>query len=226
MLLLAMTLSLLGVTLNSPATDVRAEFGDPLLVERVSDLSRTADYLRADDPSAVLRVTERNGVVFAVEIERERPEELPGAADAYGIRLGMSRSAVEAKRGKPAFETVNTILYPEDASESASTEYRFDGDILEAIKVLASGTSAPGNAALPHIAEAVGDRYATAILDRSPTVLQSDHFRDRYLTVHGCDASGRTSTIDRRDGQTFAIVSGTCNDKARTFYFDITHARP
>jgi hypothetical protein len=226
MLFAATILTLMGVALDSPASALRAKLGDPLLVERVSDISRTADYLRAEDPSAVLRVTERNGVVFAVEVERERSEMVPGAADTYGIALGMQRSQVKAKRGKPAFETVNTLLYPEDASESASTEYRFDGDVLEAIKVLASGTLAPGDAALPHLDEASGLGYPTAILDLSTSVLASDHFRDRYLTVHGCDPSGRTSTIDRRAGQTFAIVSGECNAKRRTFYFDISHAKP
>jgi len=57
-------------------------------------------------------------------------------------------------------------------------------------------------------------------------VLVSDHFRDRYLTVHGCDASGRTSTVERRDGRTYVIAAATCLAKPRTFYFDITAARP
>src|SRR5664279_2626973 len=68
MLLLGLVFSLLGVSLGSPAGELRARFGDPLLVERTTDLSRTADYLRSDDPSAVLRVTERDGVVFAIEV--------------------------------------------------------------------------------------------------------------------------------------------------------------
>ncbi len=223
---LALAFSLMGIALGSPARDLRATLGDPLLVERISDLSRTADYLRSDDPSAVLRVTEREGVVFAVEIERERPEPTPGAADGHGIALGMSRSAVVAGRGKPAFETVNTDLYPEDANEDASTIYRFDGDTLESIKLAGSGMTAGGNDTLPPLSEAAGTGYADAILDRTPTVLGSDHFRDRYLTVRDCDASGRTSRIDRRDGQTFAVVAATCQGKRRTFYFDITLARP
>jgi hypothetical protein len=136
---LSLAFALLGVTLGSPAGDLRAKLGDPLLVERISDLSRTADYLRADDPSAVLRVTERNGVVFAVEVEREHAEPAPGNADAYGVTLGMQRSAVVAKRGKPAFETMNTILYPEDQAEDASLIYRFDGDILESIRRVGGG---------------------------------------------------------------------------------------
>jgi hypothetical protein len=225
--LLGLVFSLLGVTLGSPAGELRAKFGDPLLVERTTDLSRTADYLRADDPSAVLRVTERDGVVFAVEIEREHAEPEAGVSDVYGIALGSSRSAVKAKRaGKPAVETMNTLLYPEDRNEDASLIYRFDGDTLESIKLVGSGSSAAGNGSLPHLAEASGDGYAAAILDFSPNVLVSDHFRDRYLIVHGCDPSGRRSTVDRRDGRTFVIASGTCNGKQRTFYFDITRARP
>jgi len=224
--LFALVFSLLGVTLGSPAADLRAKFGDPLLVEHISDLSRTADYLRADDPSAVLRVTERNGVVFAVEIERERLEPVPGAGDSYGITLGMQRSAVQAKRGKAAFETVNTLLYPEDRNEDASVIYRFEGDIVEGIKLVGSGSTAAGNPSLPPLAEAPGDGYATAILDFSPTVLVSDHFRDQYLTVHGCDISGRTSTVDHRSGRTYGIATASCNDKKRTFFFDITRARP
>jgi hypothetical protein len=221
--------TLFGIALGSSASDVRAKFGDPLLVERLTDISRTGDFLRADDPSAVLRVTERDGVIFAVEFEREHVEPLPSPADSYGITLGMTRTAVEAKRGKPAFETNNTLTYPEDANESASMIYRFDtynGDALESIKLVGSGTSAAGNAALPHLAEAGGTGYTSAILDLSPSVLVSDHFRDRYLTVHGCDAAGRTSTVDRRDGRTYAIASATCLDKKRIFYFDITAARP
>jgi hypothetical protein len=223
---LSLAFALLGVTLGSPAGDLRAKLGDPLLVERISDLSRTADYLRADDPSAVLRVTERNGVVFAVEVEREHAEPAPGNADAYGVTLGMQRSAVVAKRGKPAFETMNTILYPEDQAEDASLIYRFDGDILESIKLVGSGASAAGDPALPRLVEAAGDGYATAILDFSPSVFVGDHFRDRYLSVHGCDTSGRTSTVDHRAGRTYAIATATCLDKKRTFYFDITRARP
>ncbi|MGD0471687.1 MAG: hypothetical protein ABSB70_00520 [Candidatus Velthaea sp.] len=225
--LLGLAFALLGVTLGSPAAELRAKFGDPLLVERVSAISRTADYLRADDPSAVLRITERDGVVFAVEIERERPEPTAGIGDGYGILLGMARSAVEAKRsGKPAVETMNTLIYPEDPNDDASTIYRFDGDILEGIKLIGSGSSAAGNPSLPHLAEATGAGYADAILDFSASVLVSDHFRDRYLIVHGCDTSGRRSTIDRRDGRTYAVTSATCNDKPRTFYFDISRAQP
>jgi hypothetical protein len=210
--LLAAMFALLGVTLGSPAVDLRAKLGDPLLVERLSDLSRTADYLRADDPSAVLKVTERNGVVFAVEVERERPEPLLGVGDHYGVRLGMSRATVKAKRGKGEIETVNTLLYPEDFSEDATFIYRFDvasADVLEAIKLVASGTTAPGDPALPQLAEAPGD-----------------HFRDRYLTLHGCVDSGRASIIDRRETQTFAVATATCAGKKRSFYFDITRARP
>jgi hypothetical protein len=223
---LALITALLGIGLGSPVADVRSKLGDPLLVERTSAISRTADYLRADDPSAVLRVTERDGVVFAVEIERERPEPTIGLADPYGITLGMQRAAVKAKRGAPALETVNTLLYPEDKNEDVSLLYRFDGDIVEAIKLVASGTTAAGNASLPRLAEAAGDGYATAILDLSPGVLVSDHFRDRYLTVHGCDTDGRNSTIEHRSGRTYAIATANCNDKRRTFYFDITKARP
>jgi hypothetical protein len=116
-ILLGLVFSFFGITLGSPAADLRSRFGDPLLVERTSTLARTADYLRPDDVSAVLRVTERDGVVFAVELERERPEPTAGAGDSYGVTLGMARSAVLAKRGKPAFETVNTLLYPEDPNE-------------------------------------------------------------------------------------------------------------
>jgi hypothetical protein len=225
--LLGLVFTLLGVTLGSPAGELLATFGDPLLVERTSDLSRTADFLRSDDPSAVLRVTEREGVVFAVEVEREHAEATAGAGDGYGVTLGSTRSAVRAKRGgKPAVETVNTLIFPEDRDEDASIIYRFDGDVLESIKLVGSGTSAAGKASLPHLAEATGDGYAAAVLDVSPSVLVSDHFRDRYLTLRGCDASGRRSTVDHRDGRTYAIASGTCNDKRRTFYFDITRARP
>lgn len=226
MIVLGLVFSLFGITLGSPAADLRAKFGDPLLVEKTSTLSRTADYLRADDVSAVLRVTERDGVVFAVELERERPEPTAGAVDSYGVALGMARSAVLAKRGKPAFETVNTMLYPEDPNEDASTIYRFDGDIVEGIKLIGSGTTAAGNATLPRLAEAAAAGYATAVLDFSPTVPASDHFRDRYLTAHGCDTTGRRSTDERRDGKSYVIISATCNDKPRTFYFDITKARP
>jgi hypothetical protein len=227
MLLLGLVFSLLGVSLGSPAGELQAKFGDPLLVERTTDLSRTADYLRSDDPSAVLRVTERDGVVFAIEVERERPEPTAGIGDAYGVTLGLTRSAVLSKRGgKPAVETMNTLIYPENRNEDASLIYRFDGDVLESIKLVGSGTSAAGSPSLPHLTEAPGDGYARAILDFSPSVFASDHFRDRYLTVHGCAAAGRRSTIDRRDGRTFAIVSAACNDKPRTFYFDIGRARP
>jgi hypothetical protein len=224
--LFGLVFSLMGVTLGSPAGDLRAIFGDPLIVERASDLSRTADYLRADDVSGVLRVTERGGQVFAVEIERERPEPSPGPADSHGVRVGMSRTDVIAKRGKAAFETVNTQLYPEDPSEDASTIYRFDGDIVESIKLVGSGTSVPGNPALPPLTEAGGDSYATAILDLTPTVPGSDHFRERYLVVHGCEGAGRRSTVGHRDGKTYAIVSATCNDRKRVIYFDISRARP
>jgi len=224
--LFALAFALMGITLGSPAADLRGKFGDPLLVERTSDLSRTADYLRADDPSAVLRITERYGVVFAVEIERERPEPADGSTDRYGVSLGMERSAVVAKRGQPAFETVNTLFYPEDPNEDASVIYRFDGDILEAIKLVGSGSTAAENAALPHLSEALGDGYANAILDFSPSVLVSDHFRDRYLTVHGCDTAGRSSTVDHRSERTYAIATASCNNKKRTFYFDITRAHP
>lgn len=222
----ALAFALMGISLGSPASDLRARFGDPLLVERISDLSHTADYLQADDPSAVLRVTERNGVVFAIEVEREHAEPTPGSGDSYGIALGMQRSAVKSKRGKPAFETMNTLLYPEDKAEDASLIYRFDGDVLEGIKLVGSGSTAAGDPALTHLTEAPGDAYGTAILDLSPSVFAGDHFRDRYLTVHGCDASGRKSTIDHRSGRTYAIVTATCKEKKRTFYFDITRARP
>jgi hypothetical protein len=224
--ILALVFSLLGISLGSPVGELRAKLGDPLLVERTTDLSRTADYLRADDPSAVLRVTERNGVVFAVEIERERLEPTPGLGDAYGVTLGMQRSAVKAKRGKPAFETVNTLLYPEDRNDDASLLYRFDGDILEAVKLVGSGASAAGDPALAHFSEPAGDGYATAILDYSPSVIVSDHFRDRYLSVHGCDSAGRTSSVDHRAGRTYVIATAICSAKKRTFYFDISRARP
>ena len=224
--ILATTFALLGIHLGTPARDLRPSLGDPLLVENISKISRTADYLRADDPSAVLRVTERDGVVFAVEVAREHTEAGPCMSDSHGVAIGMTRAAVAAKRGKPAFETVNTVLYPEDSDEDASTVYRFDGDVLESIKLLGSGTTAAGNAALPPIGEAAGNSYAAAILDVTPTVAGSDHFRDRYLAVHSCAAAGRSSTIDRRAGQTFAIVTATCADKRRILYFDISRARP
>jgi hypothetical protein len=223
---LVLAFSLLGISLGSPALDLRARLGDPLVVETGSSVSRTADYLRSDDISGVVRITEREGVVFAIEIERERPESSPGPADTHGVSLGMSRAAVAAKRGTPAFTTVNTVLYPEDPNEDASTIYRFDDDVLESIKLAGSGSSAPGNPALPHLAEAAGDGFATAILDISNDVFESDHFRDRYLTVHGCDAGGRTSTVERRDGKTYAFGAAVCNGKKRTFYFDISRARP
>ena len=164
--------------------------------------------------------------MFAVEIERERAETTLSPADHHGIAVGMSRAQLLAKRGKPAFETMNTALYPEDRNETASTIYRFDGDIIESIKLVGSGVSASGNGSLPQLAEGAGDSYASAILDLTPTVLGSDHFRDRYLTVHGCDTSGRRSTIDRRDGLTFAVINATCAGRSRTWYFDITRAKP
>lgn len=212
--------------MGTPAADLRATLGDPLLVEKTSEVSRTADYLRFDDPSAVLRVTERDGVVFAVEIERERAEPTLGPSDSHGVALGVNRAAVIAKRGKAAFETMNTLLYPENANQDASLIYRFDGDVVEGIKLVGSGVSAAGNAALPHLVEAAGDAYATAILDLTPTVLGSDHFRDRYLSVHGCATAGRTSTVDRRDKRTYVVGSALCNGKQRKLFFDITRARP
>ncbi len=223
--LFALSFVLLGITLGTPASELRATLGDPLLVE-TSKVSRTADYLRNDDPSAVLRVTERDGVVSAVEIERERTEAAPGALDSHGIFVGMNRLTVLAKRGKPAFETMNTLMFPETGNEDASLIYRFDGDTLESIKLVGSGTIAAGNATLPPLREPAADSYTSAILDLSPSVLDSDHFRERYLTVHACATSGRKSTIDRRDGRTYAVVSSTCLDKQRTLYFDITRARP
>lgn len=223
---LVATYALLGITLGTPAANLRPTLGDPLLIEKNSQVSRTADYLRADDPSAVLRVTERDGVVSAIEIERERAEPTAGLSDAHGIAVGMSREQLSAKRGKPAFETMNTVLYPEDSAEDASTIYRFDGDTIESIKLVGSGSTAAGNAGLPPLAEAAGDAYATAIVDVTPTVLGSDHFRERYLAVHDCDGTGRSSTTDHRGGRTYAIVTATCTGKKRTFYFDITQARP
>lgn len=224
--LLALTFSLLGITLGTPANELRPTLGDPLLVEKTSRVSRTADYLRPDDESAVLRITERDGVVSAVEIERERAEPAGGAGDSHGVAVGMSRAAVVAKRGSPAFETVNTALYPEDPGEDASIIYRFDGDTLESIKLVGSGSSDIAARPLSPLTEARGDSYATAILDLTPTVLGSDHFRDRYLTVHDCDAAGRRSTIDRRDGRSYAVATATCSGKTRSFYFDISRARP
>ena len=223
--LFALSFALLGIALGTPAGELRSKLGDPLLVE-AAKVSRTADYLRGDDPSAVLRVTERDGVVSAVEIERERPEASPGAFDGHGVFVGMSRLTVLTKRGKPAFETMNTLMFPENADEDASLIYRFDGDTLESIKLVGSGGNTAGSPALPPLSEATGDSYGAAILDLTPSVSGSDHFRERYLSVHACAPSGRHTTIDRRDGRTFAVITSTCKDKARTLYFDITRARP
>jgi hypothetical protein len=221
----ALVFALLGVTIGATAADLRAKLGDPLLVEDLTDISRVGDYLRADDASAVLRVTEREGVVFAVEVARERTEGSLGAGDSYGILLGMPRATVLAKRGKPALTTANTLLYPEDPGEDASTIYRFDDDTLESIKLVGSGSTAAGNPALPKLTDPSGESYATAILDLSPSPQTSDHFHEQYLTVHGCDLSGRHSTVERRDGRTYVIASGVCKDKLRVFYFDVTRAR-
>ena len=46
------------------------------------------------------------------------------------------------------------------------------------------------------------------------------HFRERYLVLHGCDAAGRRSTVDHREGKTYAIVTATCNERKRAIYFD------
>ncbi|GAC1416829.1 MAG: hypothetical protein NVSMB5_07160 [Candidatus Velthaea sp.] len=221
---LALIVTFLGIPLGTPSTDLRARLGDPLLV-RPLGLSRVASYLRSDDPAAVLNVTERDGVVFAVEIERERPELARGISDPYNVALGMKKDAVLKLRGKPAIQTVNSWYYPENAEATASFIYRFDGEFVEAIKFIGSPASAPGDSTLPHIAEAHGDAYATAVLDLSRTPAESAHFVDRYLTLHDCSRTDRTSTVERRDGRTFAVTTASCGRNKRTTYFDTTAAR-
>ncbi|MFN2459265.1 MAG: hypothetical protein ABR591_01030 [Candidatus Velthaea sp.] len=215
----------LGVTLGEPAAGLRGRLGDPLLV-RPYGISRVASYLRADDPAAALNVTERDGVVFAVEYVRERPE--PNAAltarDPYGIAVGMPVKDLAAKRGKPAIETTNSLYYPVDSQSRATVIYRFEDGRIDSIKLVGSPANAAGNDKLPQIAEARGDGYGTAILDLSESVPESQHFRERYLAVHDCAGTGRTATAERREARVYAVITATCADRKRTLYFDVTRA--
>ena len=227
MIFLGVILSLLGIALGTPVGQLRAQLGDPLIVRPVAGV-RVASYLRSDDPSAVLTVAERHGLVYWIQIERERREPTPGARDEYGIALGGSAQAIVAKRGKPPIVTMNTWLYPEDVDQRASTIYRLGDDTVEAIRLI--GTAAPPGAPLPssvvsHLAEASGATYESAIVDRSANAAESAHFRDRYLTVHDCSPRDRTNTNERRDGKTFAVMTASCGKRRHTFYFDLSPSK-
>lgn len=227
MVFLVAVLSLLGIALGTPIGQLRDRLGDPLLVRPYAGAS-VASYLRSDDPSAVLTVAEKDGVVFWVEIARERPSAVRGASDGYGIALGDSTETIAAKRGKPPVVTMNTWMYPEDADQTATTIYQLDNTTIEAIKLI--GT-APTRGLLPppnvqtHLQESSGATYASAILDRSRNAAASVHFRDRYMTVHDCSLHDRTTTNERRDGKTYAIATASCGKTKRSFYFEIAHAQ-
>jgi len=222
---ITLILTFLRIPLGSPTPTLRATLGDPLLVHTLG-ISRVASYLRADDVSAVLKVTERAGVVFAIEIERERSSTTIGARDPYGVALGMTRATVAKLRGTPTIEAGNSWYFSEDADQTASFIYRFDGDVLESIKFIGSPANASGNASLPHVAEARGNSYANAVLDVSRTPAQSAHFVDRYLTVHECSPNDRSLRTERRDGRSYTVASASCGDHKMSIYFDDTRARP
>jgi hypothetical protein len=224
--MLALVVSLLGITLGQPVAPLRARFGDPIIVRPYAG-TNVASYLRPDDVSAVLTVAEDGGVVASIEIERERTEPKPGVHDAYGIALGATQAELEAKRGKPAFVATTSWYYPEDAQQHITTIYRFTEDgVLESIKLIGAPPGEQHPAGLPHLVDPKAGGFADAVLDLSPRVSLSQHFRERFLAVHDCDPHQNSTTIDRRDGRVFAIVKTSCKDKPRTIYFDITAARP
>jgi len=216
-------LTWLGLSIGQPAAQVRTQLGDPLLV-RPLGISRVASYLRADDSSAAINVTERNGVVFAIEYLRERAESTPGLRDPYGVALGATRADVAKLRGKPAIDTGASWYYPVDPDEHATVIYRFEDDVLASIKLVGSPANAAGSDALPHIADPKGDSYGTAVLDMSAKFAASQHFREQYFSVRDCDKTGRSTTTERRSGKTYAIETAVCGGTKRTVYFDISHA--
>jgi hypothetical protein len=213
----------LGVTLGEPATQLRVQFGDPLLIRPLGS-ARVASYLREDDPSAAINVTEEHGVVFAIEYLRERPEQTVSLRDPYGVTLGLKAADVQRLRGKPSIDAGGVLYYPVDAESHATVIYHFEEDVLSSIKLVGSPANAAGDDKLPHITEAKGDTYASAVLDVSAKPGASIHFRERYFAVRQCDATDRSTTTEKRTGKTYALVTATCDGKKRTVYFDTTRS--
>jgi hypothetical protein len=220
------TLAAFGIALGSTTAQIHHALGDPLIVQD-DKVSRVASYLRPGDPSAVLNVTERDGAVWAVEMNRERPEAIPGATDPFGIALGMKQSEVLAKRGKPQVETANTWIYPVTSDGTISVIYRFDeyaSPIVESIKVIGVPPGPPPPPG-PPISDPRGDSFADAIDVGAPNPDASERFRDRYLSLRGCSQQNRRTTLEGRGGVKYAIVNATCGDRPKTYYFDISAAQ-
>jgi len=217
------SLTWLGVTIGEPVAQLRVQFGDPLLIRPLGN-ARVASFLREDDPSAVINVTEEHGMVLAVEYLRERPEQTASLRDPYGVTLGLKSADVQKLRGKPSIDVDGVLYYTVQTDGPATVIYHFEDDVLSSIKLVGSPASAPGDDKLPRLAEAKGDSYANAILDVSAKPGASIHFRERYFAVRQCDSTDRSTTTEKRTGKTYSLVTATCDGKKRTVYFDTTRS--
>ena len=238
--------SWLGVTLDTPAADLRPTLGDPLRVTRLPDAlgsaaptpgpdvqpQRKARYLLSATPPVFLIVSERHGAVVGIQAfsDQSLSGETSGVApDPSGVVLGATEQAVlKAHPGARRSETPDGGQLFAAVGSRYVASYDLVGGRVSAIDWFARASTDPQGADGPALAEPAGDSPATAILDVGTTEEAGIRWQRVWQLFHPCD--GKTAWVkagvatSRQNGRMYDAIRLTCptTGATRIVYFDIT----
>ena len=222
-----------GVTLGTPASQLRATLGDPLrILESKDGSSHVARYWLAGSDSTFFLIVERRGYVEAFHAFTQATPDAPIAAvppDPSGVRLGDTLESVKAKH--PGFRSDTgddgaPRLVGRGPGTSTAIMYEFAGG---RVRVFEWSSPVPDSApVLPGLTEPAGDSLPTALLDAQKDETSGVHFEYMYVGYHPCDDKTpwhfEHQALLNENGRAYDRLHVLCpTTKAeRDFYFDIT----
>src|ERR1700682_4793103 len=224
----------LGVTLGVPVSSLRESNGDPMAVTRYPDVMIAAG--QTPPPGAAperkarywlggtmfLIVTEQRGHVVGLGAYAPEAPDSPVtsvAADPLGLRLGQT---IQQPDGQP----VKSRAIDVTRSADIKIRYELDNGHINSIQwslTPAAIAALPGDD-LPPMTEAVGDGFATAILDAQPDETTGVRWEYTYLAFRMCDknTSGKPKgqALASNGGRRYDILHAVCptTNAERDFY--------
>jgi hypothetical protein len=231
--------SWLGVTFESPASQLRASLGDPVRLTRLPAAGsagaaeqppqREARYVLAYMSPVFLIIGERHGIVVGIAAESEQPlaAAVPAIApDPNGIVLGATKEAVlRAHPDARRISGAGTLVVPLGNRYAAA--YSITAGRVRAIDWFARpDTDAPGDG--PPLSEAAGDSPSTAILDVAKTETEGIRWERIWQLFHPCDGTTQWTkssvATSQQNGRRYDAVMLKCptTGATRIVYFDIT----
>ncbi len=221
-----------GIVLGTPASKLKATFGDPLRITQGND-ERVARYWIPGDDATFFLITEQRGYIFAFHaFTTSTPiaalENVP--ADPSGVHLGDTIQTVEQLH--PSFKTETgdqgepMLIGPGPLPDTAVI-YDFDQGRVHSF---AWQMEVPaGLPALPMLTEPDGSSMSNAIVDVQSDEFAGVHWEYLFIAFQPCDGntawrpSGEQALLSehQRTYDRDHVVCPTTKAE-RDYYFDIS----